>query len=211
MPDYNSIQTDRFENLVRHLLGIRNGGVMPAVSPELGVDLNLPALEDVLALADYWRFGFGVAQPAVAAEFGYIGVRNLTTSQLVGVKLRVSAGVAIRPMSIVSEAGIAYDTLLAADSVNWLDTRRLHSSFPLGAGAISIGSGTSPTAPPGLGGLAYDVGRQDAPANTSVEFPLIVLAPGHQALVALDTVNIALSVTGDCWLRDVLPDELAAG
>lgn len=206
MPDFNSIQTARLENLVRHALGVRNGGVMPSVSPELGVELPIPMLEDMLALAGYWTFGFHTVVNAVAAQNSYLSVFNGTTSQLLGIKMVVTGSLATRyVLSTVESAPPG--TLAAPDTVSWRDTRRLHASFPIGP--IEIRAGNAAGTPPVPGANAVFGAR--VAAVTRWDAPWVILDPGTGIVVWDVVVNQTLEASGEAWLRDALPDELAAG
>ena len=205
MPEFNAIQTDRLENLVRRLLSVRNGGIMPTVAPELGVELAVPSLEDVLALGGYWRFGWAQTQNAVAGELAYGGIYNGSQNQLLGVRLTVSSNAnAAFQLILFDLLGLAFDTLLPPSQGNWLDTRRDHLSFPLGT-PLQIGDGTV-AAIPGTGWL---VAHARVLANTPYTFPLVVLAPGTELIAVNQTANQELLTSGEAWLRDAAPDELA--
>lgn len=206
MPDYNAVQIDRVENLTRRLLGVRNGGILPTVAPELSVDLGVPALEDVLPLAGYIRFGVCAEVGAVAAQIAWCCVANLTSRQLFGVSLQAGATAATQFWllgSLVQAGG-----LLAADRANWLDFRRTRVSLPLNSTGIQVTTGNTVNAPPGLGVALNAMAELYCPANTSIKFPTVILPPGTACTVAQNTVNAGMIVSGECWLRDIIPDEL---
>lgn len=205
MPNYNQVQTSRLENWAKRLLGVRNGGIVPTVAPELGLELSVPQLEDTLPLAGYVRFGWHQVQAAVAAQYAFGGINNRTASQLIGVQLSLTASVASRYVLVVYDAGVAFGALLGANSGNWHDTRRLHASFPLNANGFEIGTGTSVGAPPGAGNFAW--GSRNVVGQT-LYFPWVVLAPGSGCVVYDVVVNQTLEVSGNAWVRDILPDEL---
>lgn len=207
MPDYNSIQTDRIENLTRRLLGVRNGGIVPAVSPELAVDLSVPQLEDVLPLAGYIRFGAGGLQGAVAAQYSYAAVSNLTPGSLLGVRLTGTLIVNGAIWFATSDATVA-GALISPNNVAWLDKRRLAASFPLNANGVQIASSTSATAPPTTPGVSRGAGYITGLARVPITFPWCVLPPQTACLLITDSVNVDLYFSVEAWMRTYQPDEL---
>lgn len=203
MPTYNSIQTSRLENYIRRLLGVRNGGIVPTVAPELGVDVTLPQLEDALALAGYVPFGLAHNVAAVAAQFGAASVFNATAAQLLVLQFTASAnGNAIIYNSVGPSLGLG---LLPAANAMWRDTRRAAAAFPLNAAGLSVTDGTLAAIPPGAHNMVA-AGR--VLANTVVQGPWLVLSPGQGAAVWADLANVAFTWQAEGYVRDMIPDEL---
>lgn len=205
---YNEIQTARAENLARRLLGIRNGGIIPSLSPELGLSFDLPQHEDLEALAGYIRFGFAKQASAVAGEYSYAGINAYMLSQLVGVRLTVSSATAQGVWLVRFDQNIGFTSLIAPDQATWLDSRRQQSALSLSTSTVGMGSDSEAAVPPGLGLSGYGAHSVNIAANTPYTFPWVVLAPRTCLAVAAGTVNTTIIVTGECWMRDCLGDEL---
>lgn len=203
MPEYNALQTSRLDKWVRKLLGIRNGGVMPTVAPELGVALNVPMLEDGMLPAGYEPFGIGTFVAAVAAQNAFVSVINGYTDALVILRFWASAGGA-SGWDVALGAGIGAPGI-AVNNTSVRDLRRAQSSLPLGATTLNVAAGTQALAVP-------PVGHQrvwSAPANLASS-PWVVLAPSSGATCYATVVNIALYCSVEGYIRHVDPDELTA-
>lgn len=208
MPDYNALQTDRFERFAKRAAGIRNAGILPTFAPELSLSLDLPLLEDMELPAAYARFGWYQTLAPTAGQRNYFVLFNGTTRSLVGVRLTLGNSTGgTRYVLGITEAAIAIPTPVTPSDVNWRDTRRVHTSLPVG-GPIGIGAGTGAGTPP-IPGL-FNAASLYGALNQSIELPWVVLKPGT-GVVAWDVlVNTAGTCSGDAWIRTVDPDELAS-
>lgn len=202
MPTYNAIQTDRLENFVRRYLAVRNGGILPTVAPELGVEVTLPQLEDAMGLAGYIPWGAGSEIAAVAANFSIVHIANLTAAQLMVVQVTLATTAALTAYWSLGPAPGA--ALIAAGDAGWRDSRRTQGSFPLNANGIQIQAGVIAAIPP----AAHNrIAATRLAANTPATSPWVVLSPGQGFAGYLNTVNLAMTFSVTGYLRDMVPDE----
>lgn len=207
MPEFNQLQTGRFDLFVKRMGAVRNGGIMAVVAPELVPVIPMPALEEQLLAAGYGIVGFGGTVAAVAAQYAYAAVNNGSTNQLMVVHLQASADVAANWWLAVYPTTTAVAPL-AAGNTGWLDTRRAPTTVPASTGSLLLGTGNSATVPPAtpLGG--FGVQYQVALANTQLDFTPVVLKPGTSCAVIVELVNQGIRYGGQVAIRDCTPDEL---
>lgn len=205
---YNELQTSRLENFARRLLGIRNGGVVPALSPEVGLELAVPGMADLLGLGGYIRWGFGILSAAVAGQYSGVWVTNRSSNLLVGVRWSSTPNVAGNVyLGTIDGTGPAY-ALANANDVSWLDTRRPAVSLPMNANGLEVKTGATAVAGPGFGAGAYAAGLVSSLAASPWEWPEIVLKPGTGCGIHFNAVNVALFGSAECWLREATAEEL---
>lgn len=205
MPEYNAIQSSRLERWARRLLGVRNGGIMPTIAPELAAAINLPLYLDTDHLAGYDPWSSAGLVSAVAGQFGGVEVVNAFVDALV--VLSIEGSTAAGASTLVWFSGPTYlANPVAASTVAWRDSRLPQASFPLGPAGLSIRSGQSATAPPPAPN--FQLARKDVPARETAIGPTVVLAPGGNIVMALLTANqdVSYSILG--WTRHVDFDEL---
>lgn len=205
MPIFNGINTDRLERFARRLLGIRQGGIMPSLSPEPAVSVDLPFTPDLLALSGAVPWGAGVVVGAVAAQFGAVRIANNLTNALLCYRASCGSGAGvIRTTHAVGNPGGAIGlAALGPAFMGYQDVRRLSTAFPLG---IGIETGTVAAVP--VAGFNV-VGITLTAINVLEPGPWIVLPPGASALAYCEVANTSFACSLDGILRDVLPDELS--
>lgn len=203
MPTYNSIQTDRLENFIRRFLSVRNGGILPTVTPELGIEVTVPQLEDAMGLAGYIPWGAASWIPAGGAgTFGAVSFFNATPAQLMVLEFTAGCGgVANLTLSAGPALGLG---LLAAGRAGWRDMRRAQGSFPLNVAGVQLQEGTLGAVPPGAHTLLATVRRA---TDVSWTMPPVVVPPGQGAAVWLDVANLAMSWSIKGYMRDMVADE----
>lgn len=208
---YNGIQTDRLEDFARRLLGIRNGGVVPTLSPECAIEVGLPQTLDLLALSGAWPYCASGAYAAVAGEFPCVVITNSSTNFLMTVELRVATAATstwrlVRGTRTLDGAGPI--TVLTTAEVDYLDTRRTRGNFPTGiaAGQTSFQSSTILAATSvGLN----RIGQRKAVGAGEAIMPEVVLAPGESISCFSDVANQGMLYEAVGTIRIATTDELA--
>lgn len=206
MPRFNGINTDALEIFARKLLGIRQGGIMPSLSPEPQLGISFPSIADQYALAGYvpWAATGNIA-PAGANTYPAVSLLNgLSDALMVVYGSMTTDGLGVCYLSRGPSLALAP---IAPTSAAWLDTRRSLASFPLGAAGFSIGSGTIAVFPPG--GHTTIMGVRHTNSGGPLYLPApVVLSPGEGMAVynGDDNSNATWTLWG--FLKNILPDEL---
>lgn len=214
MPEYNALQTARLDNFARRLLGVRNGGVLPLVSPEASVEIALPQAADSEALAGLIPWGGFAQQAAVAGEIPWTQITNGTTEgQPALLVLRIIIGHSAAPgRCIIAQLPTGTGSLgggqVAGNAMGWRDSRRESStSFPT-ASAVTWRVGTNPAIAGGAGTYNIIWGARSL-ASSPVTSAWITLAPGGSVVAWVDQANVNAEFGVEGYLREaVLPDEL---
>jgi hypothetical protein len=203
VPTYNAIQTDRLENFVRRFLAVRNGGILPTVAPELGVEVTLPQLEDSMGLAGYIPWGTSFALGAGGAgTFNFVWFSNQTQTQLLVITPHISLGTLGNVVLAVKNDVVAPGGMQLTNG-GWRDTRRNQNSYPSPFG-ILLQTGNVGAFPPAGYSYVYEV---DLLAHTPWVFPTFVLAPQTSAIIVTRTANIGLTGGIVGYIRDLVADE----
>lgn len=205
MTTFNGINTTRLESFARRLLGIRQGGIMPSLSPEASVEIPLPYTMDQLALSESWPFGAASSIAGVAAQFAAATLSNLSTNLIVTVKFYVGAQSTAGLLTLFRSGPGVVAGAMPPGRVSWSDSRRPRDSFP--AGSLFFEEGTLAVTPPAG---AFFLGRQLHPANEMVELPEVVLAPGEAVGFYHSVANTTVYWQAVGTVRAVLRDELTA-
>lgn len=211
MADYNSLNTDRAERLAQSLLGIRNGAIVATLAPELQLQVQLPMAEDAWLASQNVPFGSGTFQAAVAAEFGYLLLRNISESSIIvgrfsigGSTAAIGACAALDTESVASPGGA---TVLGS-LISFRDGRRNNPGIPLNS-LFVLQQGTSAVGPFGnpfsTGSVFWSALFVAATYGWS---PWFVLPPNTRAWVMSNSANIAVHLSFEGYIRDALPDEL---
>jgi len=199
--DYNSVGARAYgaAEMISRLLGVENPGVLPVVSPEVTPSLELGNLPDeLMILAGRRLFGYSQIVPAVAAEFGYIGVSNPANSGVVAVVFlfctESTGGLAYNVRSNNTDPTRTLDAGIICRDLRWTGATSCHSI--LGSEAGSTGA---------------NIGRFQPPAATTLQiWPLsYVLGPGTNVILANTTANIAFTAGFFGYERSARPEELA--
>lgn len=212
MPRFNGINTDRLESFARKLLGIRQGGIVPTLSPEPNLSLNVPYQPDQDALSGAWPFGMGITQAAVAGQLSWFHIVNLSSlANPVLLLVRPRAAPSANSQVLISvgtpDTGPLGGVALNPTDMAWRDTRRPATSFPAGGATVLAEIGTGAALPGPV--VWHTVARLTSLAQTMCEGPWIILAPQTGLLISNSVVNASLHATIEGFYRaDVLPDEL---
>lgn len=208
---FNGIQTDRLESFGRRLLGIRNGGIVPTLSPEAAIEIGLPPTLDTYALSDAWPFGASGFFSAVAGEFPCVVITNNSPNLLLCFELNMSGSITqvysyVRGTRTLDGAGPI--SVLDQSAADYRDTRRPRGNFPTGisSGAITFQASTClASTTVGLNRFA----RKRSINGAEVKMPEIVLAPGEAVSCISDTANATLYYEVIGTVRPANQDELA--
>lgn len=206
MPEYNAVQTSRLEGWVKRLLGIRNGGIMPTLAPELAAAINLPMYEDIDLLAGYVPWGAASTIGAVAAQNAQVTVQNNFTSALVLLRFGVSGSVT-SAFEFCTGPGLG-GPAIGVTSAGFRDTRRPIGSFPLGASGLNLTANTQVLASPPA--AHFRVSQVVVSANGWQYSPWFVIEPNTALVLSMPTVNAQMVWSIEGFIRQVDPDELTA-
>lgn len=171
--------------------------------------------ETLTPVIDIWSLGEWAAlrgevlwtlthdQPAVAAEQGFVGVRNPADSGVIVVILGIRADTG----ATLARAVLNHGVISATDVDGSEDIAPRDTRFPLtGVGPMVKIHGAGAAA---IGNSALD--QIVIPANDSREFEPVprIITPGFELRVYNNTVNVQISVTMWGYMRRALPGELA--
>lgn len=205
---FNGIQTDRLEDFARRLLGIRQGGIVPTLSPEAALEIGLPQTLDAFALAGAWPWGSGGFYAAVAGEFAALNATNGSPNLLVTLQFAVSMGATslvtlVRGTKTLDGAGPI--SILDQGGIDYRDTRRTRGNFP----TLALGFQFATALTASVTGLNV-IGRGASVGSSTLVLPEVVLAPGESVSLIAGTANSSLTWQATGTIRAANPDELAA-
>jgi hypothetical protein len=201
---FNGINTDRLESFARRLLGIRQSGIMPTLSPEATVEIALPFTMDQLALSGAWPFGAASAVTANAAEFPMVSLSNNSPNLIVVAKVLVAQS-STGTVTFARASGGVIPGAVAANEMTWRDTRRPIASFP--SGTLFFEQGSAVAIPPAG---SFRFGQRRVLINEQSEGPEFVLSPGQVVAWFGNVAASQLHWSCEGSVRPALIDELTA-
>jgi len=204
---HNELNRGDLSSALKLALGATKGeGGIERYGETLDPILNLWGMPEWAFLRNERLSALTSQQPAVAAEFGIVGIGNPLNSNTIIVVETVSstsgAIISLR-LEVVAHTVIAA-TVVTAAGVGSLRDRRF-----LGPGRTHFVTGTDAAAPPF--GATVEI-RAPAAANHWVDFNVlpVVLKPGDDLVVVGATVNNTVAVNFGWRERQAYPGELGS-